>query len=140
MGSDPIQIVNGLLNYADNHGDGLAAIAALVGIPLVLWQIFQGARQERARAKARRYAALAALPMTLSGINRWAQEVADALNAIYPWVLAKTNADPAPEFKPPSSPDDLIAAVERMIEAAPKDRIGKTLAAIVADVQVLTPV
>ena len=132
-----MQLAETVLSQADKHGDGLAAIAALIGIPLVLWQIFQGARQERARGEARRYAALASLPMTLSGINNWAKDVVRALNRIQPWVLGTARDQPPPVFAPPPSPNDLIAAIERMIEAAPGDRVGKTLAAIVADIQVL---
>lgn len=132
-----MQFVGPVLEYADAHGDGLAAIAALIGIPLVLWQIFQGARQERARARARRYAALAALPLTLSGISRWAKDVASALDQIYPWVVGTAEGTPTPAFSAPSSPDHLISAIERMIEAAPGGHIGKTLAAIVSDIQVL---
>lgn len=132
-----MHIAETVLSQADAHGDGLAALAALVGIPLVLWQIFQGARQERRRAKARRYAALASLPMTLSGINHWSKEVVRALNRIRPWVMGTSRDHPAPEFQPPPSPDHLISAIEGMIEAAPGDRVGKTLAAIVADIQVL---
>jgi hypothetical protein len=134
---DWLQLPNALLVQADQHGAGLAAIAALVGIPLVLWQIFQGARQEKARSRARRYAALASLPMTLSGINVWSKRVVRSLNTIYPWVMGTERARPAPHFDPPPSPDDLISAIEKMIEAAPGDRVGRTLAAIVSDIQVL---
>lgn len=132
-----MKFVGTVLTQADVHGDGLAAIAALIGIPLVLWQIFQGARQERRRARARRYAALASLPMTLSGINNWSKNVVRALNGIRPWVMGTARDQPPPEFSAPPSPDHLIAAIERMIEAAPGGRVGKTLAAIVTDIQVL---
>lgn len=126
-----------VLAFADKHGDGLAAIAALIGIPLIISQIFQGARHERKKARARRYAALASLPMTLSGINRWSKDVASALNAIHPWVSGEARTGPAPTFVAPASPDSLISAIEQMIEAAPGERIGETLAAIVSDIQVL---
>jgi hypothetical protein len=137
MEIDLYQFGSSVLALADDHGDGLAAIAALVGVPLIIWQIFQGARHERKKARARRYAALASLPMTLSGINRWAKEVAQALNAIEPWVSGDARTEPPPTFAPPPSPDHLISAIEQMIEAAPGGRIGKTLAAIVSDIQVL---
>ncbi len=137
MSTELLNLAKAALALADKHGDGLAAVAALIGIPLVLWQIFQGARQERLRAKARRYAALASLPMTLSGINVWAKQVVRSLNAIYPWVMGAERAQPAPNFDPPASPDHLISAIEKMIETAPGDRVSKTLAAIVSDIQVL---
>lgn len=126
-----------LLGWADKHGSGLAAIAAFIGIPLVLWQIFQGAWQEQKRAEARRYAALASLPITLSGINSWAKQVASSLKVIYPWVHGQNQGLKPPHFTPPPSADQLIIAIERMIEAAPGDRIGRTLAAIVSDMQVV---
>lgn len=129
--------LNSFLSWADIHGSGLAAIAAFVGIPLVLWQIFQGARQERKTARARRYAALASLPMTLAGINDYAKQVAQSLNAIYPWVMGIERATPQPTFDPPPPPVHLISGIEQMIEAAPGDKVGKALAAIVSDIQVL---
>jgi len=129
--------LNAVLAWADIHGSGLAAIAAFVGIPLVLWQILQGALQERKTARARRYAALASLPMTLAGINAYARQVAQSLNAIYPWVMGIERAAPQPTFDPPPPPVHLISAIEQMIEAAPGDRVGQTLAAIVSDIQVL---
>lgn len=75
--------------------------------------------------------------MTLTGINTWAKDVSRSLTAIYPWAKRRAGNNPPPEFKPPASPDHLIGAIERMIEAEPKDRIAKTLAAIVAEIQVL---
>ncbi|WP_136163622.1 hypothetical protein [Sphingomonas flavalba] len=126
-----------VLTYTDDRSGGLTAIAALIGIPLLLFQIFQGARQERGRAHARRYAALAALPMTLSGVNRWAKDVAQSLKAIDPWLKGTERDQPAPAFDPPPSPDHLISAIEQMIEAAQGGYISKILAAIVSDIQVL---
>lgn len=125
-----------LLEFA-NHNGGLATLAAIIGVPIILFQVFQGSRQERRRLDARRLAALSTLPITLSGINAWAQEVGAALAAIYPWTQGRNSDLPPPPFAPPPSPDALIAAIERMIEAAPKHRVASTLAAIVADMQVL---
>ena len=127
-----------VLNFADKHGSGLAALAALVGIPVLLYQIFQTARQEKARARARRVAALSALPMTLSGINAWANEVTSALVEIRPWATGARRDEPMPTFRPPATPSHLIGAIENMIEADPKGSVGLTLAAIVSDVQVLS--
>ena len=137
METDLLRMGGSVLALADKHGAGLAALAALISVPILLWQIFQGARQERARARARRYAALASLPMTLSGINVWAKQVVRCLNDIYPWAIGAAGHVPQPRFNPPPSPDHLISAIEKMIEAAPGDDVGKTLAAIVADIQVL---
>lgn len=127
-----------IMAYADDHGAGLAAISALVAIPFLLAQITQNGRQDRRRIRARRLAALSTLPITLSGINAWAKAAADSQVAIYPWAKRTHGSRPFPTYKPPPSPSHLIDAIERMIEADPKHRIALTLAAIVADIQVLS--
>lgn len=132
-----IDIAQTALQFGDDHGTGIAAITALLGIPILLWQITQGSRQEKRRIHARRMAALSTLPMTLSGINEWAKAAAKSQTAIYAWAKGQQPGQIAPAYFSPPSPDNLIEAIERMIEAAPKDRIAKTLIAIVAEIQVL---
>jgi len=126
-----------LLRFLDDHGNALAAIAALIGIPILILQITQSGRQEKRRIKARRLAAMSTLPMTLSGINAWATAAARSQARVYRWVKRDDPLNAMPPYEPPPSPDHLIAAIERMIEAAPHEPTARTLAAIVAQVQVL---
>lgn len=126
-----------LISYMDTHGTGLAAIAAILGVPFVVWQITENGRQENRRIEARRLAALSTLPMTLHGINAWAKAAAQTQTAIYPWTKRRMHGQQPPAYEPPPSPNHLIEAMERMIEAAPKDRVALTLAAIVSEIQVL---
>ncbi|WP_419808594.1 hypothetical protein [Sphingomonas sp.] len=125
------------IGYMDAHGAGLAAIAAILGIPFVVWQITQSGRQEKRRVDARRLAALSTLPMTLHGINDWAKAAAHTQTTVYPWAKRQMPGRQPPPYEPPPSPNHLIEAMERMIEAAPKDRVALTLAAIVSEIQVL---
>lgn len=138
MWSELATLAEAGLLFMDTHGNGLAASAALIGIPFLAAQITQSGRQEKRRLKARRLAALSVLPMTLRGVNNWCDEVVIALKAIYPWVYGDAEQlGVAPTFSPPDSPDAVIAAIERMIEAEPKGRIAQTLAAVVSGIQVL---
>jgi hypothetical protein len=127
-----------ILPFLDNHGGALAALAALIAVPFLFWQIFQSAWHERRRLRRRYLAALATLPMTLSGIAGWTTATAKALGQIYPWVLNPNREPAAPRFEPPRTPDDLILAVERMIEASPNGRDARVLAAIVSEIQILS--
>src|SRR5690242_3610919 len=125
------------LSFMDAHGSGVAAIAAVFGIPVLVWQIAQGGLQERRRIKSRRLAALSTLPMTLGGISAWAKQATSSLLNVYPWAKGQGGAQPMPVYEPPPSPDHLIDGIERMIEASPKSRVAITLTAIVAKTQVL---
>lgn len=137
MQQELIRLGADVLQFAGDHGTALGAIAALVGIPILIFQIRQARKQEKHRLDARRMAALSTLPMTLSGINRWATAAAKSQRAVYKWVTRDEVEEPQPPYEPPPSPDHLIDAIERMIEAAPRDRIARTLTAIVAQIQVL---
>jgi hypothetical protein len=75
--------------------------------------------------------------MTLSGINAWARAAAKSQADVYRWAKRQGGADQQPVYKPPPSPDHLIAAIERMIEAAPRERASRTLGAVVSHIQVL---
>lgn len=117
--------------------DQLAVIVALVGLPILLIQITQGARQERKRLERRRIAATATLPLTLSSLSQYARAMMRALAVLETW-FEKRDRSAAPIFDGPEVPQDALAAVEQMIEAAPNKRVARQLAAIVSDIQVIS--
>jgi hypothetical protein len=118
--------------YMDAHGSGMAALAALLGIPVLLWQIFQNSRLERRRLKRRYLAALATSPMAVNDVLDWVKKATTA--------MAGLSLDPTigqQRIDPPPFPLKLIESIERLIEATPRSQIARTLAAIVSDIQVL---
>lgn len=117
--------------------DQLTVLVALIGLPIVFVQITQGARQERKRLERRRIAATATLPLTLSSLSQYAREMMRALAVLESWFGSRDRSH-VPVFDGPEVPQDAIAAVEQMIEAAPNKRVAHQLAAIVSDIQVLS--
>jgi hypothetical protein len=57
-----------------------------------------------------------------------------ALAPIQRW-LASGKQKAEPEYEKRDIPYEAITAIERMIEVAPNDKIGRSLAAILSDVQ-----
>jgi len=123
--------------WFSSYKDVLTVIITGIGIPILLFQITQGARQERERLRRRRIAATATLPLTLTALSSYAQGMMKALSPLQQWAANRQHgADPA--FDGPVVSPDAIRAVEQMIEAAPSNQIARALAAIISDVQVLS--
>ena len=123
--------------WLSRNKDQLAVLVALIGLPILLVQITQGARQERKRLERRRIAATATLPLTLSSLSQYARAMMRALAVLESWFVNRDRST-TPVFDGPEVPQDAIAAVEQMIEAAPNKRVARQLAAIVSDIQVLS--
>jgi hypothetical protein len=119
------------------YKDVLGVLVAAVGIPILLFQITQGASQERERLRRRRIAATATLPLTLSTLSGYPQGMMSALGPIQYWA-AHRQAGADSVFDAPAVPAGAIFSVEQMIEAAPTDAVARSLAAIVSDIQVLS--
>lgn len=122
------------LHWVTTYKDVLAPLIASLGITFLLFQITQAARHERARLLRRRRAATAALPLTLSTLSQYASDMIRALAPIQRW-LASGKQKAEPEYEKRDIPYEAITAIERMIEVAPNDKIGRSLAAILSDVQ-----
>lgn len=123
--------------WLSENKDQLAVLMALIGLPILLVQITQGARQERKRLERRRIAATATLPLTLSSLSQYARSMMRALAVLESW-FDNRDRSAMPVFDGPEVPEDAIEAVEQMIEAAPNKRVARQLAAVVSDIQVLS--
>jgi hypothetical protein len=116
--------------------DVLTTIVAIAAIGVVLVQIIQTSGLEKRRLARRRIAAMATLPLPLSAIGAYASSMIRSLAPVQAW-LKERDAE-RPRFLPPPIPTDAIDAIERMIEASPREDISAELARIVADIQVLS--
>ncbi|AGH49283.1 hypothetical protein G432_07790 [Sphingomonas sp. MM-1] len=105
------------------------------GVPLLLWQVTQSGRQERRRLRRRHAAARSTLPLTLSAICAYAGRAGAELRPMFYFYRGR---GPHLEFTPPVASDQIIAAIERMIEAASKEEIAHRLADIASRMQVLS--
>lgn len=115
---------------------GAAVIAAATSIWFLSKQVRQADSHEQARQRRRHAAARATLPLALSQICSYAETVARELDRLRHWLEA-TSEDPAPAFSRPTPPAELVASLERMIEATDDSKITGTLSDIIIEMQVL---
>lgn len=125
----------------------LAVIAAAASIWMIRHQMSQVAEIEAERLRRRYLAARATLPATLNTIMGYAQVAIEGLQHIYGDV-SDSGEYPArsdgfaslstrPIYVAPQPPPDMIAAVERIIEASNDHAVADVLADILNRAQVL---
>lgn len=117
-------------------GSGAAVIAAGVSIWYLSEQIRQADKHERTRQQRRHAAARATLPLALSQICDYAEAAVRELNALRHWRLSEA-PPPGPSFSRPEPPSELVASLERMIEATDNAKITRVLSDIIIEMQVL---
>jgi hypothetical protein len=123
-------------------GAGIALLAAYIAARAVWAQIELIRSQEAERIAARRRAARATLPLTLSVIVRYAEDVAVRLVRLEEHLKALRKPSPGiflgdPTYSPPSIPSEAIPSLERMIEVA-EPEIADRLAALIRAIQILS--
>jgi hypothetical protein len=114
----------------------IALLAALSMNRIVRSQIQQAERHENERRRRRYIAARSTLPMVLTEICRYAMEVTNYLRPIHQQLTDAPEVKP-PLPHPPIMPEQLFAAIERMIEAAEDERVVTHLRKIVSQIQIL---
>jgi hypothetical protein len=120
----------------------LAVAAAAVSIGFLSKQIRQVDKQEQERQRRRHAAARATLPLALSQICDYTEVAVRELDVLRQWLNSWVDAPDGPRVSPPrfsrpEPPLELIASLERMIEATGDGSITGVLSDIIADMQVL---
>jgi hypothetical protein len=113
----------------------MGLLVTSLGLIFLLWQVTQSGRHERRRVQRRLTAARATLPLALHSICDYACRAGEQLGPMQAYL--KGRGVERPEFRRPSTPDDVIAAIERMIGASSDAKIAGRLADIVDRIQVL---
>src|SRR4051812_32570500 len=109
-------------NWLGKNHDALGVVIGLIGVPVLIFQISQASRQERSRLRRRHVAARAALPLTLSGICKYAERSVQAFLAVHRAIKKREDPDFS-NFDPPSAPASLVSSLEQMIEASSHDSL-----------------
>lgn len=128
--------VSELYTWIGDNKDQLSVLITAVGIPVLLWQITQGARQEHARLRREKVIAKASFPLTLAALSEFGQDMIEALLPLERW-LEKGQEGKPPAFTGPRLLSETIVGVEKVIAAYPTDHIAKALAAVLGEVQIL---
>jgi len=116
---------------------GLAAVAAAgISIRYLSKQIRQTDQHEQARLRRRHAAARATLPLALSQICGYAETAVREMDILRCSLNSETSP-PAPGFSRPEPPIELVASLERMIEATDNASVTRVLSDIIIEMQVL---
>lgn len=115
----------------------IAIVAALMGGGFVLYQTYEGRRQEHARIARHHAAARAVLPLALSGLVDYAEAVAAALEVLRRTVVSRrVMGFPGVPFVPPVFKPELIEPLRDLVESA-SESVGERVAKIIEDVQIM---
>lgn len=130
-----------LLSAAYNWQTLIGAVAAIGAAwhagRIVREQINAAQNQENIRYLRRLNAARAVLPLTLSGIAKYASEVAAYLIRSKQEMLAQTDQNEKSLNLPPEVPGDLINHIAAVIEATDDNNVIVMLQKIVEQIQIL---
>lgn len=110
-------------------------VGAAIAIPFAGAAILVPVLQERSRVSRRFQAVRATLPLYLSSVSQYAQEIGEALAACR--SSGGVRASRVAAFIKPEIPADLVGALERAIEATGNRVVIRRLARMIAEMQVL---
>jgi hypothetical protein len=116
-------------------GAVLAVAAAVIGSVLLWRQTRLAGIHEEERRRRRFNAARATLPATLSVIMRYLHQAARRLKAIHGPAGQFGYGNEALRFDPPQFPDEVAAALERMIEATGTNEVADWVADLLSELQ-----
>lgn len=132
--SDPFAI---LRNWQTLLGAGLALVGAYLTVRKIRDQIEQSDRHERNRLLRAHRASRATLPLTLSRLCLWADEMALELDRSKRKIRNKGQKEFAGEFVPPSPPDDQVSEIQSIIRTTDEVSVVEPLAELIRQIQTL---